>query len=167
MILCGQKKKQTKKKDVCVGFKINQTTANDEPRDLWPTTCPPLRSARREPELLERVCVWSRKRGWNKSTVFHVAEVKVFQRHQPPSVYPPEELFAHYVVPLCRRQAIIASGYTTTVCICRLDFIKAQKIAPDRDHRAPSLLPPVLRLTWQTEPVSWWHRLNMEEKINR
>lgn len=64
---------------------------------LWLTACLLLCSTLREFPPLKGGFVWSHKRIWNKSSLFHVCKVKMFQRHQAPSIYPPAELFAYYV----------------------------------------------------------------------
>ena len=112
--------------------------------------------------------VWSHKRIWNKSTPFHVFTVWMFQRHQTLSIHPPVELFAYYVF-LCDADRRWSPQGTRPQCVHRLDFIKVQKIAPDRDHWAPRsvslpLFPPSLCLTWQTELLSRRRRLNIKEK---
>lgn len=145
----------------CIWFCVTENTVADIQwtLKLRLTTCLSLYSAQREFSPLKTHCVWSHKRILNKSTLFYVCTVEIFQRHQAPSIHPPVELFPYYVFLSVADRRWSPQG-TRPQCVHRLDFIKVQKIAPDRDQwvllaTLPPHLSPSLCLTWQTELSRW------------
>lgn len=69
---------------LCIWFCDTENTVADIQwtLKLWLTTCLRLYSTQRDFSPLKTHCVWSHKRILNKSTLFHVCTVEMFQRHQ-------------------------------------------------------------------------------------